>query len=57
MTNKEAIHILTKHVHECAMLMPMDWVLKNGDDSPFMDAVELAIKALKENANDSARSN
>lgn len=35
------------------MLMPMDWVLKNGSDSPFMEAIMMAVKALKEDtAND-----
>jgi hypothetical protein len=43
----EAIDVIVKHVRECGMLMPMDWVVKNGDDSPFMDAIMLAIKALK----------
>lgn len=58
MTNAEAIQVLVKHVRECGMLMPMDWVQVNGDDSPFMDAIMLAIKALKEApANDSAGSN
>ena len=48
MTNTEAIQVLTQHVRECGMLMPMDWVLSNGDDSDFMKAMELSIKALKE---------
>mgnify|MGYP003292405293 CR=1 FL=1 len=48
MSNNEAIQVLTRHVRECGMLMPMDWVRANGDDSPFMDAIMLAIKALKE---------
>lgn len=53
MTNTEAIQVLTRHVRECGMLMPMDWVRINGDDSPFIEAIMLAIKALKEgNKND-----
>ena len=51
MTNAEAIQVLVRHVRECGMLMPMDWIVKNGDDSPFMDAIMLAIKARKEGNN------
>lgn len=52
MTNMEAIDVLVRHVRECGMLMPIDWVAKNGDDSPFMNAMMLAIKALKEDIKD-----
>jgi hypothetical protein len=48
MTNMEAIDALVKHVRECGMLMPMDWVKKNGDGSPFMEAIMMAVSALKE---------
>jgi hypothetical protein len=50
MTNAEAIQVLTRHVRECGMLMPIDWVQSNGNDSAFMNAIMLAIKALKEAA-------
>jgi hypothetical protein len=53
MTSAEAIQVLTRHVRECGMLMPIDWIRTNGDDSPFMEAIMLAIKALEEdNKND-----
>lgn len=49
MTNMEAIDVLAKHVRECGMLMPIEWVRKNGEGSPFMEAVMMAVDALKEN--------
>jgi hypothetical protein len=48
----EAIDTLVKHVRECGMLMPMEWVVKNGNDSLFMEAIMMAVKALKENVDE-----
>ena len=48
MTNKEAAHKLISHTMECGMLMPSEWLEKNGDGSEFMTAIKMAVKALTE---------
>lgn len=50
MTNKEAIDIITTHLHECAMLMPIEWLRSHGDGTSFQEAFEMAIDALKESS-------
>ena len=47
MTKDEAIKILSLHLMQCGMMMPIEWVQKNGDGSDFMKAYEMAMDALK----------
>lgn len=47
MTNEEAIKVLTAHIIQCGMLMPLDWVKSNGDGSEFMQAMTKAFEALE----------
>lgn len=47
MSNDEAIKILARHLMQCGMLMPIEWVQKNGEDSEFMQAYKMATDALK----------
>ena len=52
MKKEEAIKILSRHLMQCGMLMPIEWVQKNGEGSEFMQAMEMAMDALKkENGN------
>lgn len=54
MNAKEAKRIYLKHIMDCGMLMPMDWVKANNDDSDFAAASEFIISLLdKEIANES----
>ena len=46
MTNTEAIKILSFHLMQCGMLMPIEWVQQNGEGSKLMEAFQLAIRAL-----------
>lgn len=46
MTNTEAIKILSFHLMQCGMLMPIEWVQRNGEGSELMEAFQLAISAL-----------
>lgn len=46
MTNTEAIKILSFHLMQCGMLMPIEWVQQNGEGSKLMEAFQLAISAL-----------
>ena len=43
----EAIKILSRHLMQCGMLMPIEWVQRNGEGSEFMKAYEMAMDALK----------
>lgn len=47
MTNKEAAVKLAMHLHQCGLLMPEDWLEKNGEGSELERAFQLAIDALK----------
>ena len=47
MQKDEAIKILARHLMQCGMLMPIEWVQKNGEDSEFMEAYKMAMDALK----------
>ena len=47
MTKGEAIMILSRHLMQCGMLMPIEWVQKNGEGSKFMQAFAMAMDALK----------
>lgn len=47
MTRSEANMILSLHLMQCGMLMPIEWVQKNGEDSEFMQAYQMARDALK----------
>ena len=47
MTKDHALLVLTQHIIECGMLMPMDWVKTHGDGSEFMEAYGMAMDALK----------
>lgn len=46
MTNKEAAVKLSAHLHQCGMLMPIEWVEKNGEGSELAQAFKLALDAL-----------
>ena len=47
MQKDEAIKILARHLMQCGMMMPIEWVQKNGEGSEFMQAYEMAMDALK----------
>ena len=47
MTNQEANMILSFHLMQCSMMMPIEFVQKNGKDSEFMQAYKMAMDALK----------
>lgn len=47
MDRAKAIELITSHLRQCAMLMPVEWVEKNGSGE-LMDAFELAFDALRE---------
>lgn len=47
MTKEKASMILSLHLMQCGMMMPIEWVQKNGEDSEFMQAYEMAMDALK----------
>ena len=47
MQKDEAIKILARHLMQCGMMMPIEWVQKNGGGSEFMQAYEMALNALK----------
>lgn len=47
MTNQEANMILSLYLMQCGMMMPIEWVQKNGENSEFMQAYKMAMDALK----------
>ena len=47
MQKDEAIKILARHLMQCGMMMPIEWVQKNGEDSEFMQAYQMAMDSLK----------
>lgn len=47
MQKDEAIMILSRHLMQCGMMMPIEWVQSNGEGSEFMQAFEMAMDALK----------
>ena len=47
MKKDEAIKILARHLMQCGMMMPIEWVQKNGEDGEFMQAYQMAMDALK----------
>ena len=47
MSKDEAIKILARHLMQCGMMMPIEWVQKNGEGSEFMQAYEMAMDAMK----------
>lgn len=47
MTKEKASMILSLHLMQCGMMMPIEWVQKNGEDSEFMQAYKMAMDALK----------
>lgn len=48
MTRSEAAMKLTTHIMQCGMLMPIEWLQKNGEGSELMEAFQMAIDALRE---------
>lgn len=49
MTKERAIELLMSHLRQCAMLMPIEWVEKNGSGE-LMEAFEMAFDALRKQA-------
>lgn len=47
MTNEDAAIKLTTHLITCGMLMPEDWLEKNGPGSDLQQAFRLALDALR----------
>lgn len=47
MSNDKAREILYSHIRQCGMLMPKDWIQKNGEGSDFHKAIGVALDALK----------
>lgn len=48
MTRDEAAMKLSAHLMQCGMMMPIEWVEKNGEGSELMAAFSMAISALRE---------
>ena len=46
MTGEEAARVLSMHLMQCGMLMPIDWVQKNGEGSQLHQAMRMALDAL-----------
>ena len=47
MTKDEAIKILSLHLMQCGMMMPVGWLNNHGEGSDFLKAYEMAMDALK----------
>ena len=50
MTREQAITTLALHLMQCGMLMPIEWIDKNGEGSDTMLAFNMAMEALREQA-------
>lgn len=50
MTKQDVAIKLTTHLASCGMLMPEDWLAKNGPDSELQQAFQMAIDALTDNS-------
>lgn len=50
MGKQEALKQLSKHLMDCAMLMPQDWIQENGPGSEFFTAYEMAYALLEREA-------
>lgn len=48
MTREEAAIKLTMHLASCGMLMPEEWLARNGPDSELQQALKMAVDALRE---------
>ena len=48
MTREEAAMKLSMHLMQCGMLMPIEWVEKNGEGSELSEVFRMAIAALRE---------
>ena len=48
MTRDEAAMKLTTHLMQCGMMMPIEWLEKNGEGSELFEAFQMAIAALRE---------
>lgn len=48
MTGEEAAKVLSLHLMQCGMLMPIEWVQKNGEGSQLHQAMRMALDALNE---------
>ena len=47
MTKEEAKRTLSLHLMQCGMLMPIEWVLENGEGSKLREAFRVAFDALE----------
>ena len=47
MTRSEANKILSLHLMQCGMMMPVGWLNNHGEGSDFMKAYEMAMDSLK----------
>ena len=50
MTREQAITKLALHLMQCGTLMPIEWIDKNGEGSDTMLAFNMAMEALREQA-------
>ena len=48
MTRSEAALKLTLHLHSCGMLMPEEWLARNGEGSELQESFKVAIDTLRE---------
>jgi len=46
MTGEEATRVLSMHLMQCGMLMPIEWVQKNGEGSKLHEAMRMALDSL-----------
>jgi len=47
-TREEAAMKLSLHLMQCGVLMPIEWVQRNGEGSETSEAFQMAIAALRE---------
>ena len=51
MKAREAARKLSLHLMQCGMLMPIEWVRENGEESELQEAFRMALDALDRMAN------
>lgn len=55
MTPEDAARRLSLHLMDCGMLMPMEWLQKNGEGSELQEAFRMALDALNSIGEDNTR--
>lgn len=47
MSNEKVREILQRHIRQCGMLMPQEWLQNNGEGSDFHKAMVVVLEALQ----------